>query len=117
MSLQVSSLPGDFARSAMLRAFLIMIQSPSRHHSGQRKPKGGALVELTLDADLAAYLDPHIAQTVMQNLSSARPRAQGSHDGLLSDRALKVLAPIVAGHSNTVIGEQLYLSPNTVKTA
>jgi NarL family two-component system response regulator LiaR len=64
----------------------------------------------------AAYLDPQIAQKVMQNLSPARPKAREGNEGLLSDRELEVLGLIVEGFSNTEIGQQLYLSPNTVKT-
>ncbi|MBD2259471.1 response regulator transcription factor [Pseudanabaena sp. FACHB-2040] len=64
----------------------------------------------------AAYLDPQIAQKVMQNLAPARPKAAGGGDGLLSDRELEVLELIVEGFSNTEIGQKLYLSPNTVKT-
>jgi DNA-binding NarL/FixJ family response regulator len=63
----------------------------------------------------ATYLDPHIAQTVVQNLA-ARPKAQPPGDSLLSGRELEVLQLIVDGLSNTEIGEKLYLSPNTVKT-
>jgi len=63
----------------------------------------------------AAYLDPQIAQKVMQNLTPARPKAESS-EGLLSDREHEVLQLIVEGLSNTEIGQQLYLSPNTVKT-
>lgn len=63
----------------------------------------------------AAYLDPQIAQKVMQNLSPARPKAGGT-EGLLSDREREVLQLIVEGLSNTEIGQHLYLSPNTVKT-
>ena len=63
----------------------------------------------------AAYLDPQIAQKVMQNLSPARPKTDGN-EGLLSDRELEVLQLIVEGLSNTEIGKELYLSPNTVKT-
>ncbi|MBD0337388.1 MAG: response regulator transcription factor [Cyanobacteria bacterium Co-bin13] len=64
----------------------------------------------------AAYLDPQIAQKVMQNLAPTRPRAAGGGDGLLSDREMEVLELIVEGFSNTEIGQKLYLSPNTVKT-
>lgn len=63
----------------------------------------------------AAYLDPQIAQQVMQNLTPARPKAAGN-EGLLSDREYEVLELIVEGLSNTEIGQKLYLSPNTVKT-
>ena len=63
----------------------------------------------------AAYLDPQIAQKVMQNLTPARPQAAGN-EGLLSDREYEVLELIVEGLSNTEIGQKLYLSPNTVKT-
>lgn len=63
----------------------------------------------------AAYLDPQIAQKVMQNLTPARPKVPGN-EGLLSDREREVLELIVEGLSNTEIGQKLYLSPNTVKT-
>ena len=63
----------------------------------------------------AAYLDPQIAQKVMQNLTSPRPTVEHS-EGLLSDREREVLELIVEGLSNTQIGQKLYLSPNTVKT-
>ena len=63
----------------------------------------------------AAYLDPQIAQKVMQNLTPPRPKLDPSDD-LLSDRELEVLELIVEGLSNTEIGQKLYLSPNTVKT-
>lgn len=62
----------------------------------------------------AAYLDPQIAQQVMQNLSPVRPKVKGN-EGFLSDRELEVLQLIVEGLSNTAIGQKLYLSPNTVK--
>jgi NarL family two-component system response regulator LiaR len=64
----------------------------------------------------AAYLDPQIAQKVMQNLAPSRPRAKQDNAGLLSDREMEVLGLIVEGFSNTEIGRKLYLSPNTVKT-
>ncbi|MEL6399864.1 MAG: response regulator transcription factor [Cyanobacteria bacterium J06626_4] len=64
----------------------------------------------------AAYLDPQIAQTVVQHLAPIRPKTSPETVGLLSDRELEVLELIVEGHSNTAIGEKLYLSPNTVKT-
>ncbi|WP_346294169.1 response regulator transcription factor [Sphaerothrix gracilis] len=63
----------------------------------------------------AAYLDPQIARKIMQNLTPARPKVKSS-EGLLSDREREVLELIVEGLSNTEIGQQLYLSPNTVKT-
>jgi DNA-binding NarL/FixJ family response regulator len=63
----------------------------------------------------AAYLDPQIAQKVMQNLTPARPKS-ADNEGLLSDREYEVLELIVEGLSNTEIGQKLYLSPNTVKT-
>lgn len=63
----------------------------------------------------AVYLDPQIAQKVMQNLTPARPKVEGA-SGLLSNREREVLELIVEGLSNTEIGQQLYLSPNTIKT-
>ncbi|MGD1906601.1 MAG: response regulator [Leptolyngbyaceae cyanobacterium] len=77
---------------------------------------GAALANaIRVAASGAAYLDPQIAQTVMQSLTPARPQAAGNM-GLLSDREHEVLALIVEGLSNTEIGQKLYLSPNTVKT-
>jgi DNA-binding NarL/FixJ family response regulator len=64
----------------------------------------------------AAYLDPQIAQKVIQNLAPSRPRVKQDNEGLLSNRELEVLGLIVEGFSNTEIGQKLYLSPNTVKT-
>ncbi|WP_334312208.1 response regulator transcription factor [Oscillatoria sp. CS-180] len=64
----------------------------------------------------AAYLDPQIAQKVLQNLTPSRPKPQGGNGALLSARELEVLQLIVEGFNNTEIGQQLYLSPNTVKT-
>lgn len=63
----------------------------------------------------ATYLDPQIAQKVMQNLMPVRPKLLGN-EGLLSNREYEVLEFIVEGLSNTEIGQKLYLSPNTVKT-
>ncbi|MGF1520986.1 MAG: response regulator [Leptolyngbyaceae cyanobacterium] len=63
----------------------------------------------------ATYLDPQIAQKVMQNLTPSRPKEPGG-EGLLSKREREVLELIVEGLSNTAIGQKLYLSPNTVKT-
>lgn len=64
----------------------------------------------------AAYLDPQIAQKVMQHLTPSRSKLQADNQGLLSGRELEVLALIVEGYNNTEIGHKLYLSPNTVKT-
>lgn len=76
---------------------------------------------LRVAASGAAYLDPKIAQTVMQNLIPARhkvnsDRGTRSNGPLLSDRERQVLHLIVEGLSNTEIGRKLYLSPNTIKT-
>lgn len=76
---------------------------------------------LRVAASGAVYLDPKIAQTVMQNLTSAHPKVK-SNRGVernrerLSDREHQVLQLIVEGLSNTEIAQKLYLSPNTVKT-
>lgn len=63
----------------------------------------------------AVYLDPRIAQKVMQNLNPARTSREAAL-GLLSGREMEVLRLIVEGFNNTEIAQQLYLSPNTVKT-
>ncbi|GFE69969.1 response regulator transcription factor [Chroococcus sp. FPU101] len=65
--------------------------------------------------DGATYLDPQIARLVIENLKP--PTAQpNSNINLLSQREMEVLKLIVDGKSNTEIAEQLYLSPNTIKT-
>ncbi|MEM1308952.1 MAG: response regulator transcription factor [Cyanobacteria bacterium P01_H01_bin.153] len=64
----------------------------------------------------AVYLDPQIAQKVMQNLTLSRSKTQQESDVLLSSRELEVLELIVEGFNNTEIGQKLYLSPNTIKT-
>lgn len=60
------------------------------------------------------YLDPHIAQQVMNYLTH-QPTAPVT-DHPLSARELEVLKLIVEGYSNPEIGEKLFLSTNTVKT-
>lgn len=81
--------------------------------------KGASLDRLlaAIDAamDGAAYLDPQIARLVIENL---KPPATQPHPNisLLSQREMDVLKLIVAGKSNTEIAEELYLSPNTIKT-
>ena len=60
-----------------------------------------------------AYLDPKVAQYVIQHLKPPVPTQQF---GELSPRELDVLKLVVEGYSNGQIGEALFLSPNTVKT-
>jgi DNA-binding NarL/FixJ family response regulator len=78
----------------------------------------GASIDQLLTAIAAAqagalYLDPQIAQIVMENL---RPPMADSCLAQLTDREMDVLKLLVQGKNNTEIGEDLYLSPNTVKT-
>lgn len=60
-----------------------------------------------------AYLDPQVANRVMQHLKPPMPH---QNFGELSPRELEVLKLLVEGYSNVEIGEALFLSPNTVKT-
>ncbi|NJP11236.1 MAG: response regulator transcription factor [Leptolyngbyaceae cyanobacterium RU_5_1] len=78
----------------------------------------GASIEQMLAAIAAAeagamYLDPQIAQLVVENLKSPPPDLS---IGQLTEREKDVLKLLVEGKNNTEIGEALYLSPNTVKT-
>ena len=78
----------------------------------------GANVERLLTAidsarEGGAYLDPQVAQHVIQHLKPPVPTQQF---GELSPRELDVLKLVVEGYSNGQIGEALFLSPNTVKT-
>ena len=65
--------------------------------------------------DGGAYLDPQIARVVLDNLKAPAPKAK-ENIALLSEREREVLLLIVEGKSNQEIAEDLYLSPNTVKT-
>lgn len=61
----------------------------------------------------AAYLDPQVARSVLDNL---KPPAPDLNVGNLTEREMDVLKLLVEGKNNTEIGADLYLSPNTVKT-
>jgi len=61
----------------------------------------------------AAYLDPQVARSVLDNLKPATPNLTV---GQLTEREMDVLKLLVEGKNNTEIGGALYLSPNTVKT-
>jgi DNA-binding NarL/FixJ family response regulator len=78
--------------------------------------KGASLERLlgAIDAakDGATYLDPQIARLVIDQLYPPIPPTLAH----LSERELDVLRLIVQGKSNHEIGEELYLSINTIKT-
>lgn len=61
----------------------------------------------------AAYLDPQVARSVLDNLKAPAPDLSV---GNLTEREMDVLKLLVEGKNNTEIGANLYLSPNTVKT-
>ncbi len=69
---------------------------------------------ITIATTGGIYLDPHIAQQVMACLTPQPQDSIPEHN--LSARELEVLKLIVEGYSNPEIGEQLFLSTNTVKT-
>ena len=81
--------------------------------------KGASLDRLLAAIEVAkeggAYLDPQIARVVLDNLKAPAPKAK-ENIALLSEREREVLLLIVEGKSNQEIAEELYLSPNTVKT-
>jgi DNA-binding CsgD family transcriptional regulator len=67
----------------------------------------------TLDEMLATLADPQRAQLVAVPALTASTAENGSH---LSQREREVLARVAAGRSNKAIAEELYVSPNTVKS-
>jgi two-component system, NarL family, response regulator LiaR len=78
----------------------------------------GANVDRLLAAIAAAqegaiYLDPLIARQVIDHL---KPPSPSNNLGQLSQREMDVLKLMVEGRSNPEIADQLYLSPNTIKT-
>ncbi|MEB3883723.1 response regulator transcription factor [Lyngbya sp. CCY1209] len=79
--------------------------------------KGASIDRLIAAMDAAyegaTYLDPQVARLVMEHL---KPPAPQTNLGTLSPRELEVLKLMVEGKSNPEIAEELYLSPNTIKT-
>jgi DNA-binding CsgD family transcriptional regulator len=67
----------------------------------------------TLDEVLAVLADPQRGQMVPVPAIAAASSGEASH---LSQREREVLARVAAGRSNKAIAEELYVSPNTVKT-
>jgi two-component system response regulator NreC len=71
--------------------------------------------ELLEAVKLAAQGDTYLNPRLGARLAAAPPAPAGPPDGL-SDRELDVLRLIALGHTNTEIGQQLYLSTRTVET-
>jgi two-component system response regulator NreC len=71
--------------------------------------------ELMEAVKLAARGDTYLNPRLGARLAAAPPAPAGPPDGL-SDRELDVLRLIALGHTNTEIGQQLYLSTRTVET-
>ena len=64
--------------------------------------------------DGATYLDPGVAKCVVNHLQPPPP--QNDLNTNLSPREFDVLKLMVEGKTNVEIAEELYLSPNTIKT-
>lgn len=70
------------------------------------------IVAIASVQDGAVYLDPQIAQCVVQNL---QPVASAQAENPLTERELEVLKLIVEGYSNPEIAASLHISLSTVK--
>lgn len=64
----------------------------------------------------ATYLDPQIAQVVVDNLKPPSNHMMQDQIASLSERETEVLKLIVEGKSNQEIAAALFLSTNTIKT-
>ncbi len=71
------------------------------------------LAAITAASEGGIYLDPQIAHTVVDKLKPIAPKVNLD---ALSTRESEILKLIVEGKTNSEIGAELYLSPNTVKT-
>ncbi|MEA5498565.1 response regulator transcription factor [Limnoraphis robusta Tam1] len=66
-------------------------------------------------SDGATYLDPQVARSVVNHLQQPTPQNDRKNTNL-SPREFEVLQLMVEGKTNVEIAEELYLSPNTIKT-
>lgn len=66
-------------------------------------------------SDGATYLDPQVAKSVINHLQPPAPQNDRKNTNL-SPREFEVLQLMVEGKTNVEIAEELYLSPNTIKT-
>lgn len=66
-------------------------------------------------SDGATYLDPQVAKSVINHLQPPAPQNDRKNTNL-SPREFEVLQLMVEGKTNVQIAEELYLSPNTIKT-
>jgi len=64
----------------------------------------------------ASWLDPAIAQIVLNNFMNKPSKTIKPEENSLTEREVSVLSLIAKGFSNSEISETLYISTNTVKT-
>ncbi|EAW34230.1 response regulator transcription factor [Lyngbya sp. PCC 8106] len=70
---------------------------------------------ITAASEGATYLDPQVAKCVINHLQPPTPQSDLKSTNL-SPREFEVLKLMVEGKTNVKIAEELYLSPNTIKT-
>ncbi len=61
-----------------------------------------------------SLLDPAVVSQLAAGITGVK--SEGAKPGLITERELKVLGLIVKGHSNRRVGEELHISPGTVKS-
>jgi two-component system response regulator NreC len=107
---------------------LTMHDDPAYLRSALAAGASGYLLKRAVDAELLAairavhrggtYVDPRLADVLVQDLLTKRDTAKGSKRSvsILSDRELQVLRLVAQGYSSTEIAKQIFVGVKSVET-